>query len=996
MKKTNKVKKFFRYNLGFLITTASLAVVFTAIDVVALSVPFITNTLNTVLGDDRQVLKSGDPNQYQYFKTDDDIKNKADALKKANQVNEKIGEEGFVLLKNDGSLPLKKNAKVSVFGMNQTNMVYSGSGSSSKSNGDGIDLFKSLDNAGIEYNLDLKIQYEKLKSSYGRPASPTFGDIIEGFSTGEAPLSAFNSSNPSGLAGNYTDAALVVISRIGGEGYDLPRTMKNTEGADPDAHYLELDNNEKALLSNLTSDSSPFENVIVLINSGTSMELGFLDDGTYGEKLKGALWIGDPGGTGLNALGKILTGEVTPSGHLTDTYVRDFFSIPSLADFGNNSRDKGNNYTLDGASTDYYFVDYQEGIYVGYKYFETRGYTEKEKGNSSWYKDNVVYPFGYGMSYAKFNYSLKSAELDGKTFTSEVTEADLDKTITLNVEVTNVSTTYSGKEVVQLYGTAPYINGQIEKSQVNLLDFAKTKLLAPGEKDEITLKTTLRDLASYDYNDANTNSHKGYELDAGSYTLSLATNAHYAWENPIAKKEFSIGSTINIDNDEVTNNKVENKFDDVSDHIQTYLSRADWEGTFPKTPTAEDCEASEELINSFSVESYIGKGSTLDKGKPWYVTKAKRQQYVELTDEEAKIKLYDLIGKKYEDSAWDDLLDQLTVKQMTQLIGTGNFNTGAISNISKPKTVDPDGPSGFTNFMTMIDQTATVYDTCFYACESLIGATYNKELAGEIGNAIGNEGLIGNERGDKRSYSGWYAPAVNIHRTPFSGRNWEYYSEDGVLNGIMAAETVKAANKKGVYTYIKHFALNDQETNRDSKGLVTWSNEQAMREIYFVPFEYTVKVGGTTAMMSSFNRIGSVWAGGNYNLLTGVLRKEWGFRGTVITDYNTHGDYMDPDQMVRAGGSLNLIQDMQPSSAGANYNVTHRASLRNATHDILYTVANSCAMNGYGAGIKYGYDPAYWKIAVYSLNGVAFVALAIWGFFSIWNSIKRIKKEDVE
>ena len=355
-----------------------------------------------------------------------------------------------------------------------------------------------------------------------------------------------------------------------------------------------------------------------------------------------------------------------------------------------------------------------------------------------------------------------------------------------------------------------------------------------------------------------------------------------------------------------------------------------------------------------------------------------------------------MIGKKYEDSAWDDLLDQLTVKQMTQLIGTGNFNTGAISNISKPKTVDPDGPSGFTNFMTMIDQTATVYDTCFYACESLIGATYNKELAGEIGNAIGNEGLIGNERGDKRSYSGWYAPAVNIHRTPFSGRNWEYYSEDGVLNGIMAAETVKAANKKGVYTYIKHFALNDQETNRDSKGLVTWSNEQAMREIYFVPFEYTVKVGGTTAMMSSFNRIGSVWAGGNYNLLTGVLRKEWGFRGTVITDYNTHGDYMDPDQMVRAGGSLNLIQDMQPSSAGANYNVTHRASLRNATHDILYTVANSCAMNGYGAGIKYGYDPAYWKIAVYSLNGVAFVALAIWGFFSVWNSIKRIKKEDVE
>lgn len=986
------IKKFFKKNKGWLITTTSLITFFTAIDITTLGVPFITNTLNTVFGDDRLVLKSGNPNEYQYYKTDDNIKTKTDALKYANEVNEKIGEEGFVLLKNENSLPLKKNAKVSVFGLNQNNMVYSGSGSSSKSNADGIDIFKSLDNAGISYNKTLKDYYSKLKSKYGRPASPTFGDIIDGFSTGEAPLSAFNSNNPSSMAGEFLDAALVVISRIGGEGYDLPRTMKNIKGVEQNAHYLELDNNEKALLKNLTSSSSPFNNVIVLINSGTSMELGFIDDGTYGNKLKGAIWIGDPGGNGLNALGKILIGDVTPSGHLTDTYVRDFFTIPSLKNFGNNNRDKGNNYTVDGAATDYYFVDYQEGIYVGYKYYETRGYTEKLKGNESWYNENVVYPFGYGLSYADFSYSLKEITLDNKTISSELFESDLDKKINLKLEITNISSTYSGKEVVQLYSSAPYIGGQIEKSHVNLLDFAKTKKLAPGEKTIVSLTTTLRKMASYDYNDANKNNHKGYELDLGKYSLSIAKNAHDAWNNPIFNQEFNLANTINIDIDEVTGNKVENKFDDVSSHIKTYLSRNDWEGTFPSTPTEEDCEVSNDLIESFSVESYIGKGATLDKGKPWYVSKARRQQYVELTDEEAKIKLYDLIGKSYDDKKWDELLDQLTVKQMTQLIGTGNFNTGAISNISKPKTTDPDGPSGFTNFLTMIDQTATVYDTCFYACESLIGATFNKELAYAVGNAIGNEGLIGNERGDKRTYSGWYAPAVNIHRTPFSGRNWEYYSEDGVFNGIMASETVKAAKNKGIYTYIKHFALNDQETNRDSKGLVTWCNEQAMREIYFVPFEYTVKIGKTTAMMSSFNRIGSVWAGGNYNLLTGVLRKEWGFRGMVITDYNTHPEYMNPDQMVRAGGSLNLIQDMQPASSGATYNVTHRSALRNATHDILYTVANSCAMNGYGDGIKYAYAPSYWKMAIYSLNAITLISMIIWGFFSIKKSLNFDEK----
>ncbi len=989
-----KVKKFLKHNRAFLITTASLAVFFTAADIAALGIPFITNTINTTLGDDKRVLKSGDPSKFQYYKTDDTIKNKKDALANANSVNEKIGEEGFVLLKNNSSLPLKDGAKVSVYGTNQNNLVYSGSGSSSKSNDDGIDLFKSLDNAGINYNKDLKKKYDEISKKYSRPASPTFGDIIEGFSTGEAPLSAYNSSNPSSLSGDYTDAALVIFSRIGGEGYDLPRTMKGIDGVNADNHYLELDDNEKALLKNLTSETSPFNNVIVLINSGTSMELGFLDDGTYGEKLKGAIWLGDPGGTGLNALGKILNGSVTPSGHLTDTYARDFDKIPAVQNFGTNKKTDGNRYFVDGVKTDYYFVDYEEGIYVGYKYFETRGYEEKQKGNDSWYKENVVYPFGYGLSYASFSYKLISAKLGENDIPETLTEVDLDKKITLKVEVTNDSNTFSGKDVVQLYSSTPYIKNQIEKSQVNLLDFAKTDTLKPGEKETVELSTTLRKFASYDYNDANLNNHKGYELDEGNYTISVANDANKAWTNPITVKNFKIDNKINIDKDEVTGTTIENKFDDVSSHIKTYLSRADFEGTFPTTPTNEDLNVEQALIDSFSTEAYIGSGTSLDKDKPWYKNKAPRQQYVELTEEECSVKLYDLIGKSYDDKAWDTLLNQLTLSQIAELIGTGNFNTAGIDSIAKPKTVDPDGPSGFTNFMTIISSSATVYDTCFYACESLIGATYNKSLAKEVGNAIGNEALIGNERGDQRPYSGWYAPAVNIHRTPFSGRNWEYYSEDGVFNGIMASETVKGCKEKGVYAYIKHFALNDQETNRDSMGIVTWSNEQAMREIYFVPFEYTVKEGKTTAMMSSFNRIGSVWAGGNYNLLTGVLRNEWGFRGTVITDYNTHPEYMDPNQMIRAGGSLNLIQDMKPATSGSIVNASHRYALRQAAHDILYTVANSCAMNGSGAGVKYGYSLATWKVVLISVNCAAFVGLGVWGFFSIKKSLKKIKAEE--
>ena len=354
------------------------------------------------------------------------------------------------------------------------------------------------------------------------------------------------------------------------------------------------------------------------------------------------------------------------------------------------------------------------------------------------------------------------------------------------------------------------------------------------------------------------------------------------------------------------------------------------------------------------MEAYVGKGTQTDIGKPWYSARSPRQKRKQQTYKTTEVKLYRLIGKDYNDPLWDKLLNQLTYSEMAYLIGTGNFNTAAMKNIDKPKTIDPDGPAGFTNFMTVIKSTAVVYDTCFYASECVIGATYNVELAERMGEAAGNESLAGNERGDGRTYSGWYAPAVNIHRTPFGGRDWEYYSEDGLLAGKMAAGVVRGAKSKGVYTYIKHFALNEQETHRDTTGLITWANEQAMREIYLKPFELTVKEGGTNAMMSSFNRIGTVWAGGSYELLTQILRNEWGFKGMVITDYST-STYMYTDQMIRAGGDLVLMQDKQPSLSGTVMTSSHKTALRQATKNILYTVANSNAMNGMGEGIIYAY-----------------------------------------
>ncbi|NLN50449.1 MAG: beta-glucosidase [Acholeplasmataceae bacterium] len=966
----------------WLIISVIVIAIFITATIVATQVPFLSGTINSVMGGPQRTLVKGNPEDYIRYTSE--YETKAEALSAANKLNEEILEEGIVLLKNkDNVLPLNGNEKITVLGKNSTNLVLGGSGSSAGTGvgSNVVNLYQSLENAGFIYNPVAREFFASSKSGSGRAAIPGIGTILTGYPIGETPKAAYeNNDNLRQSYQEYNDLAIVVITRIGGEGYDMPRTMfwdgsrytnwsgdKKIPGARSiDDHYLQLDENETDLLKEANDH---FANVVVIINSSSTIEMGFLEDSNhyaYQPNIKAALWIGSPGETGANAIGRILKGEVNPSGKTTNIYPKDFRKDPTWNNFGNNLKGGGNRYKVDGKERNAFYVEYEEGIYVGYRYYETRGFTDGEE----WYQQNVVYPFGHGLSYTTF-----SQEIVAKSF-AEGANLDRDDEITISVKVKNTGNV-AGKDVVQLYYTAPYYDGEIEKAHVILLGFAKTKLLEPEESQTIELEFLLRQMASYDYNDANNNDFKGYELDGGTYEIKLMNNSHQV----IEKTTFKIlENGFFYEQDETTNAPLNNLFDDVSSHIKTYLSRSDWQGTWPKQITDSDREVDNDFI---SLLNYRLNDSEDD---PWYSPLKPNQSKNEKSYNRTKIKLYNLTGKDFDDPLWDELLDQLTVDQMVKLISQGNFKTQNIDNIAKPLTIDADGPMGFAIFMG----DPAVYDTAYYSSAVILGSTWNEDLAYQLGKMVGNEGVIGNRRGDKMPYSGWYAPAVNIHRSQFGGRNFEYYSEDGFLSGKIAAQIIKGANEKGVYTYLKHFALNNQETNRDTTGLVTWANEQAMREIYFKPFEIAVKEGKTTAMMSAFNRIGHVWAGGDYKLLTSLLRDEWGFKGTVITDFNLT-PYMNIDQMIRAGGDLNLSPGKNFGNTSSSTSVT---ALRNASKNILYTVANSNAMNGLGDGVVYRYSMPKWIVWVIVLD-VSLVALSgLWGFCVIRK--QKRKKENLK
>lgn len=897
--------------------------------------------------------------------------NKAEAFANAQEVNLKLAEEGFVMLKNENAaLPMNKGARISVFSKNSVNLSYGGSGSGGFDTSNNKNLYESLNDAGFVTNPTLKRFYESSQSGPVRTANSS--DLDNGdnqkIATAETPQNKYTDAVRNSYA-DYSDAALVVITRIGGEGFDLPRYQGDSEGAvSPDSHYLELDQNEIDLLTAVTDGT--FKRVVVVFNTPSSFEATFLKDSAYAafaDKIDAAVWIGFTGSNGITALGEILNGDVNPSGRLVDTWAADFTKNPSFVNFGTgclpDTTDK-----YDGGM--YYSVDYEEGIYVGYRYYETRGETDGE----NWYNANVVYPFGYGLSYTTFNWTVGDAS---------ASEIELGTTITVPVTVKNTGSV-AGKDVVQLYASAPYTLGGIEKAHKVLVGFAKTKLLQPGESETVTVSFDPYSAASYDYRDANSNGFSGYELEAGEYTLYVSRNAHES-EKAIA---LNLAADVQIGTDPTTDSEVVNRYTDSENfldsdwQLDTMLSRADWEGTWPTPQTAQQHAGTDRLYEEIRSEEHNNPTDFDSEEYPWF-------------GEEPTLTLRDLLPSaeaegyepvvSYDDERWEELMMGCDEEEMIALINNGAYHTLAMESAGLPATIHGDGPSGFTCFMSK----EQVNGTCQYVSEPVMASTWNINLMNELGEAIGEEGTIG-DKATGQPYSSIYAPGVNIHRSPFGGRCSEYFSEDPFISGMMGAAEVQGIQSRGVLPTVKHFVANEQETHRSIGGDLSWLSEQALREIYLKPFEYTVKLGETRGIMTSFNRIGTRWTGGDYRLLTEILRNEWGFNGLVICDFNTIPQYMIPRMMFYAGGSLDLATqqsamwtDCDTSDAG------DAIVLMRAVKDVMYALVNSNAMNAE----VIGYNPPIWQEYLHWINIGAFTLVGVWLVLAIVRTVRCNKRQ---
>ena len=975
IKKLLKSKKVVGWGIGSFV----FIVLIIAVNIVLTSV--LVDLVNGVLGGEKAII---DPNvQFRYYSPD--FENKDQALENGNKVTQEICEEGMVLLKNENNaLPLAKGSKISIFGKNSVSLVYGGSGSAAPTQTVPLktiydSLGKDEGGAGFECNPALKSFYEdNSRSGNGRSANLKMEhdqDEIPVLETGETEISKYTKEITDTYA-NYNDAALIVFSRIAGENWDLPRVSADgVEGR----HYLELDNNERALLEHICAQN--FKHVIILFNGSNNIDMAFLkiaSDPAYNEKIDAAILIGSPGATGIMALGRILNGSVNPSGHLTDTVYTHYEKDPTWQNFGDNATHKddspyGDAYLVDGEMQPYFSVAYEEGIYLGYRYYETR-WAEMEKTSAgsgdAWYNQNVLYPFGFGLSYTEFE-----AEITNKAALTGALKADLD--FTIDVKVTNTGTK-AGKGVVQVYASAPYDAGEIEKAYKVLVGFAKTPELAPGASttEPLHIRVTPYDFASFDDEDKNENGFKGYELEAGTYKFIVGTDAHTDCDSI----EKVLLSDARFENDPVTGHKVEpvfyqNNKDEVKflqQFLNQNLSREDFEGTFPQMPTAEDLTVPTKFINRLS--------KTTSDNPNEYTVMPKMGANV-------TIHLDELYGLDYDDPKWDEFLDQMKFTDMLNLFNKGMYATTKITRLGIPKTLSCDGPTGLVAFMG----TPEVYGTCYYCSEALVAQTFNVELAAKEGNAIGNEAVFGDQRngGSGLPYTGWYSPGVNLHRSPFSGRNTEYYSEDPFISGKLAAAVIREAQAKGVYTTVKHFALNEQETHRSNNGQCYWVKEQAVRELYLKPFEIAIKEGKSKGLMSSFTRIGQRWCGGSYPLLTTVLREEWGFQGLVICDFHTDA-YMDSKQMAFAGGDLNLTGTAYWKTAKRN-EVEDVVMLRRASHNICYALANSNAVNQK----ILGYQLPTWQVLLFIGEGVIGAVLIGLGCLFIWQALKKKENPDV-
>lgn len=782
------------------------------------------------------------------------------AREQGEELSKEISDEGIVLIRNEEDhLPLE-DKKVNVFGVSAFNFRYGGGGSGGVDSSRALSLFEGFEESGVSVNKELHAFYEEFMASEEEDSEESQSglmDVLAGMFGGEAPDEPeidYLTDDAIEQAKGFSDNALIVIGADGVEASDLS------------AEQLKLTQNKRDLIEKVTGE---FEDVTIVVNAGNALDLGFVDK--Y-PSIKSVLWVGTPGTHGTKSLGEILAGTLNPSGRLVDTYAHDIDSSPASVNFGDYKYE----------NTDKAFINYQEGIYVGYRYYETY-YENDEEG----YEAAVQFPFGYGLSYTDFEWEVVSSQ-----FTEE--------TIELEVEVENTGD-YAGKDVVQLYYSAPYTEGGIEKSAIELAAFAKTVTLEPGESETLMLSYDTEDMASYDMDQ-----EQAYVLEAGTYSIKLAQNVH----DIVDTLDYELEETIVYEEDSDTGTPYQNQFDNAHGEID-YLSRNDWDGTFPSD-------------------------ENLDLNAPDYVLEALAKE-IEASDSpepefgiDNGLQLEDMKGVAYDDPKWDDFMEQFTYKELRKIVTHAAYKTLPVDRLGVPQTLLMDGPAGFNYFFGEFEAAA-------YPAEAVVASTWNQELAYSMGESSGKEA---------RAYGihGWYAPALNIHRTPQGGRNFEYFSEDPLLNGKMGAAITKGAQDQGIIVFLKHFALNEQETNARS-GIMVWSNEQAIRELHLKPFEIAVKEGGANGMMSSFSYIGPEWAGENDALLRSVLRDEWGFEGVVSSD--AVFGFMEAPKAITSGNDL-MLDVMTPASNVARIDEAYeknpeviteglRTSVKNVSYSILKT-----------------------------------------------------------
>lgn len=900
-------------------------------------------------------------------------KTEQDRLDALHETGTNISREGITLLKNDhGTLPISSSSKISVFGQDAVDPLYGGVGASAIDSSSVYSLKESLTKAGLKVNPTLWNFYEKGEGSKYRKSVPNIMKNTGYYAVNEVPASKYTQEVKDSYK-DYSDAAVVVIGRSGGEAGDLSVSSIVKPGVD---NYLALDQDEKDMLKMVSQN---FKRIIVVLNTSNPMEISPLDQ--YG--VGATVWTGIYGESGAKAVGEILTGKTNPSGHLSDTYPYDLNSSPSMVNAGDytisNSKDEtANKYIVEA-----------EGIYSGYRYYETR-YEDVVLGNESRenfnYQDQVQYAFGHGLSYTDFKRSDFHLEQvsDGYNIT---------------VKVTNTGSK-AGKDVVQLYLQSPYTDydkeNSIEKSAVTLAGYAKTDLLKPGASQEVKVHVSSEQLRTYD-----SQGHKTYIRDAGKYYFAVGDDAHDALNNILAAKgkttadgmdregDGSMTGSVDFDSldattyatSKSTGKDIVNRFQDADiktyDPSFRYLSRSDWKGTWPQVYANGKYQAPSQLLDATKVDTKPSREATEAAAKEKPKTGVVNEKYGELT-------AASMIGKKYDDPKWKALIEQIPLDQLEQFIRIGGYGTKEQKSIQLPQVVHKDGTAGYSK--SLVGGEAGVS----YPSEVVLGATWNTKLAEDYGKAIGEDSL-------KLKVAGWYAPGANIHRTPFGGRNFEYFAEDPTVSGEMSAAVVKGAQSKGVLPFMKHFAMNDLEINR--MGGLIFANEQSMREVYLKGFEMTVRDGGCKGVMSGMNRIGPKWAGGDSALVKDTLRGEWGFKGVVVTDQASFPNFTWEDirQGMASGNDLWLNTDAKLwRLSDSDMTPGTIADMQQSAKNIVYATVNSNAMNGLSEHSKIVSVTPLWKWGVYALDVVVILIAAGLVFISTRGLLRRRRTDSVQ